>query len=117
MEVKFVWFNRHSSGKLVGFANILFGLGGEDGCVRIDGFKVFKNDNGGYQVATPSRQDKNGEYYPLVKIDVEKEEGKALLDSIQAAVVKQINYGDAKQYSDKQETPADDGIAIDDLPF
>lgn len=121
MEVKKVFVNKYQNGKLLGFANILFGLGGEEAALTIDGFKIFKSDKGGIQVVTPSKQDKEGKWQPLIKINVETPEGKTLMDEICQKVEQQYNYISSDRYEKKSTSKATDdfneGIEDQDLPF
>jgi DNA-binding cell septation regulator SpoVG len=84
MRVSKVWVNKYSSGKLIGFADVAFSVDDENP-KALDmiwkGFKLFQGDNGGVQIALPSRKDEKGKtddngrdiYYPTITINRAKE--------------------------------------------
>jgi len=118
MKVAKVWLNKYESGKLLGFADITFSLtDGGDGCFTVRGWKIFKDDNGGITVATPSKKDeKDGKYYPLVQILDENTDGQALLAHVKEAVAMKFNNMGAKKH-ENQNSGVGGGIEEGDIPF
>lgn len=123
MYVKKVFINKYSSGKLQGFANVIFS-NREDakGGIRIDGFKIFNGDKGLW-VDFPSTQTvKEGkvEYFPIFKFTKDDEDAadwqKSVADRIIAAYKaesgeKKTPKGDtkpSKKAPTKQQQPDDD---------
>jgi len=123
---------KYESGKLVGFCDIMFNLTDDgNGCLTMKGFKIFKDDkNGGVSVAMPSTKNvKDGEWYPTVKLDVENQDAKDLLDNIQSAV--NVAWGNltnqaSKHKANNNNNNGDNGYDIgysgggiddSDLPF
>jgi len=126
MRVAKVFAKRYESGKLLGFADIIFSLAdGGNGCMTIRGFKIFKNEKGGgIQVGLPSKQDDKGEYRPLVSMDFENEDAKAFMNHLTDEVAKAYNNaparGEKKQSSapnSETNTDSGGGIGSDDIPF
>jgi hypothetical protein len=70
MKVKNAVFYEHSSGKMLGFADVQFALyDGDEGLMTIKGWKVFRGDNGDVSVQPPATK-KDGEsgpqYFPTI---------------------------------------------------
>ena len=121
MRVAKVFANKYESGKLLGFADIIFSLtDGGNGCLTIRGFKIFKNEKGsGIQVGLPSKKDDKGEYRPLVSMDFENEDGKAFMNHLTEEVVKAYNSAPAKGEKKQGDAQAQNGggIGDEDIPF
>jgi len=121
MKVAKVFVNKYNKGKLLGFCDIIFALNeGGNGCLTIRGFKIFKDDNGnGIQVATPSKKEDNGQYYPLVKLDFDNQDAKDFMNHIKDEVTKAYNgAGDsAKKHQSNNSSDAGSGIGEGDIPF
>lgn len=88
MRVEKVWVNKFQSGKLLGFADILFSLReGGNGILNIKGFKIFRDDNGsGLQVALPSKKDDKGGYLPLLTLAKDDPDSVAFMDHLKEKV-------------------------------
>ncbi len=80
-------------GKMVAFADIYFSLlDGGDGVLIVRGCKIFKADDGGYNIALPTRKDdKDNKYYPVVSIDKDKKEGLEFLTYLNQEATKAYN--------------------------
>jgi len=119
MRVAKAFVKKYESGKLLGFADVIFNLTGEgDGCVTIKSFKIFKKDEGGIQLGMPAPKNEKGEYFPVLKIDIEKPDGKEFLDHLTEEIYKAYNG----KSSDGPQTPNQNnnsggGIGSDDIPF
>lgn len=97
MRVAKVWINKFQSGKLLGFADVLFSVReGGNGVLNIKGFKIFRDDDsGGIQIALPSRKDDKGEYRPLVHLNKEDPDATELMNHIKEKIsVAYQNTGD-----------------------
>jgi DNA-binding cell septation regulator SpoVG len=124
MKVAKVFLNKYNSGKLLGFADIMFRLRDDgDGCITIKGFKLFSGDDG-ISIALPSRKDDKGDYYPLVNINLENEDGRALSDHIKEEIMKVYNNSDKNSESKKETSKKstntqqkNNSIGDDDIPF
>jgi hypothetical protein len=78
-------------GKMVAFVDVIFGLTeGGDGVMTVRGFKIFKDDDGKFNVALPSRKDDKdpNKYYPIISIDREKKDGQEFYDHLNDTVVR-----------------------------
>jgi len=128
MRVAKVFANAFESGKLLGFADIIFSLtDGGNGCMTIRGYKIFKGNNGGIQVGLPSKKDDKGEYRPLVSMDFENEDAKAFMDHVTEEVAKayaaalKVKKDGGNTGSNNSGTgssvPSGGGIDDDDIPF
>jgi len=107
MRVEKVWINKFKSGKLLGFADIMFSLRDDgNGIFTIKGFKIFRDDDGnGVQVALPSKKEENGKYYPLVSVNIEDPDGVAFMDHIKEKVA--IAYQGAKDTNTERKGKPD----------
>jgi DNA-binding cell septation regulator SpoVG len=92
MEVTDVKIREYEKGSMLGFVSIWL-----DGCMELKGFKLFKGKEGRkYDIGLPSEKDKagkkdengNDKYWPLVYIDLKKESGKLLMNSIKDSIIK-----------------------------
>jgi DNA-binding cell septation regulator SpoVG len=120
-------------GKMVAFLDVTFSLlEGGDGVLVVRGCKIFRSDDGGYNVALPSRKDEKdpNKYYPIISIDKEKAEGQELISYLNQEATKAYNArvrnGGTKkpqQTANKQASPTTNKqtqtnvIGDEDLPF
>ena len=105
-----------NSGKMLGFVDIMFSLSDDsDGCMTIRGFKIFKGSNGGIQMGLPSRKD-GDEYYPLISMDFDKNDAKALMNHITEEVAVVYNAAPSKDSTDNSNNSGG-GIDDSDIPF
>jgi len=120
MRVAKVFINKFSSGKMRGFANVRFSLtDGGDGCVTISGFKVFEGQDGLW-VAAPSRKDdKSGEWKPLVDFYMKDADAEAFKKHIDEEVIRAYLNKDDSQPAQSANSQASSGggIAEEDIPF
>ena len=122
-----VFVNRHKSGKLLGFADVIFALSdGGNGCITIKGFKIFKGqDDIGLQVGLPSRKDDKGEYHPLVWMDFDNEDAKVFMNHITDVITREYHNPTNTRKPQVQAQPTQsqpqnqpvNSINDEDIPF
>lgn len=128
MKVTKVWPHKHSSGKLMGFADVQFSLDGSDDThMTWKGFKVFKGEKNSVEIGLPSHKDEKGKtddngkpvYYPVITIVREAEGGPGndLLEHIRSEVEKAYFATDEKPAPKKSSASNSSGIDDSDVPF
>jgi DNA-binding cell septation regulator SpoVG len=111
MKVAKVWVNKYDSGSLIGYAAVRFALRPDgDGCLTIQGWPIFRSNDGGMHVGMPSEKSKTeeGKYNRTVDIYQENEDGKALLEDINQQVAIQYNSTEDKDRSHQSSDQSTD---------
>lgn len=81
-------------GKMVAFADVMFSLTeGGDGVMTVRGCKIFRDDNGSFNLALPSRKDEKdpSKYYPVISVDREKKDGQEFISYLNEEATKAYN--------------------------
>lgn len=121
MQIVKVFITPYESGKFLGYANILFSVNpGGNGCLRIPGFSMFRDEEkGNISVAMPSQKGNDGKYSPLIQLTKEDPDAQTFYSQIQEEVNKEYMRikGQRETSSNNQNSNQSNGFQNNDLPF
>jgi DNA-binding cell septation regulator SpoVG len=107
MQVKKVFIRKISAGKMVAFADIVFGLTKTSaGGITIKGFRLFNGDKGLWLNTPAQKNDKDGEWYPTIIFKKEDEEAQAFFAMIQEEVIAAYNGAEKTKKNDAPKKPS-----------
>jgi len=103
MEVKKVFVRKLGTGKMLAFADVVFGLTSKSkGGITIKGFRLFDGDKGLWVSPPSQKNEKDNQWYPTFVVDKEDEEAQTFMKHIQDEIISAYkNEGKRKSESAK----------------
>lgn len=106
MKVKKVFVRKLGAGKMLAFADVVFGLTKESkGGITIKGFRLFDGEKGLWVSPPSQKNEKDNQWYPTFVVDKEDEEAQAFMKHIQDEIITAYN-NDGKRKSETTKATA-----------